>query len=141
MLDILYSERPFKQFEDNIMNKISTFLLMGLLSVNVALANSSSHSQHSQPAQPNTEFGKDYLNSMTEMHHGMAQAAFAQDPDVSFAEGMIAHHQGAIEMAKIQLKYGKDPEMRKLAEAVIAAQEPEIKQMQNWLKQHQKHKH
>lgn len=46
---------------------------------------------------------------------------------------MIAHHLGAIEMAKIELKYGTDPEMKKLAEQIINAQGPEIEQMQKWL--------
>lgn len=51
---------------------------------------------------------------------------YTGDPDVDFARGMIPHHQAAIDMAKIQLEFGKDPEMRKLAEAIIAAQESEI---------------
>ena len=47
---------------------------------------------------------------------------------------MIAHHQGAIDMAKIELKYGKDPELKALARNIIKAQQPEIKFMQQWLK-------
>ncbi|TCJ98457.1 DUF305 family protein family protein [Volucribacter psittacicida] len=107
-------------------------LLASILTSSLVMANNS-HDHHHQPS---TEFGKDYLSSMVEMHQGMEQAAFAQNPDVSFAQGMIVHHQGAIEMAKIQLKYGKDPEMRQLAEQIIQAQEPEIKQMEDWLNKH-----
>ena len=64
------------------------------------------------------------------------QGIAAQNPDAAFAAGMLAHHQGAVEMAQIELKYGKDPVMRKLAENIIQAQEGEIKLMQNWLAGH-----
>ena len=58
---------------------------------------------------------------------------YTGDPDVDFARGMIPHHQAAIDMAKIQLEFGKDPEMRKLAEAIIAAQESEIATLKAFL--------
>lgn len=55
----------------------------------------------------------------------------AQDPDVAFAESMTAHHEGAIEMVKTQLKYGREPEMCKLTEGIIKAQQSGIDQMQD----------
>lgn len=58
---------------------------------------------------------------------------YTGDPDVDFARGMIPHHQAAIDMAKIQLEFGKDPEMLKLAEAIIAAQESEITTLKAFL--------
>jgi uncharacterized protein (DUF305 family) len=69
------------------------------------------------------------------MHHSM-MIDYSGDPDVDFVRGMIPHQRGAVEMAKVELKYGKDPELRKLAEGIISAQKSEIKMMQTWLKAH-----
>lgn len=66
------------------------------------------------------------------MHADMA-IAFTGDADVDFIKSMIPHHEGAVAMAKIVLEHGSDPEVRELAEAVIAAQESEIAWMQVWL--------
>lgn len=67
------------------------------------------------------------------MHEGMS-IAFTGNTDVDFVNGMIPHHQGAVDMAKVVLAFGKDPEIRKLAEAIIQAQESEIAMMRAWLK-------
>ncbi len=68
------------------------------------------------------------------MMKGM-MAPLSGDPDRDFASRMIPHHQGAIEMAKIELQYGTDPQLKKMAEEIIAAQEKEIAQLQEWLAQ------
>jgi uncharacterized protein (DUF305 family) len=73
-----------------------------------------------------------FMDANTRMHETMA-IEYTGDADVDFVKGMIPHHQGAVEMAKIVLEHGKDPEVRKLAEEIIAAQESEIKWMTEWL--------
>tara|TARA_A100001391_G_scaffold111858_1_gene75166 strand:+ start:98818 stop:99285 length:468 start_codon:yes stop_codon:yes gene_type:complete len=67
--------------------------------------------------------------TMPAMHEGMMN----EDADVAFACGMIAHHQGAIDMAQVVLDHGDDPQMRALAEEIIEAQVAEIEQMTTWL--------
>ncbi|CAD6024345.1 DUF305 domain-containing protein [Escherichia coli] len=113
---------------------MKTFLISGaLLFSSVALAEPHhAHATSNQPATM-TEAGQAYMNGMQSMHDGMMKGIMAADADEAFVRGMIAHHQGAVDMAKIQLKYGKDAEMRQLAEDIIKAQEQEIKQMQSWL--------
>ncbi|CDL81955.1 CopM family metallochaperone [Xenorhabdus szentirmaii] len=98
-----------------------------------ASANQANSHTHPGSSETTTAMQKELNKSMSKMHENMAESLNIEDPDEAFAEGMIAHHLGAIDMAAIELKYGKDPEMKALAQAIINAQGPEIEQMRKWL--------
>ena len=66
------------------------------------------------------------------MHKDMTPAE-GVSPDVAFAKGMLPHHQAAVDMAKVVLAFGGDPEIKQLAEAIIKAQLEEIAFMRAWL--------
>ena len=73
--------------------------------------------------------------AMTLMDQAMKNAPMNGDPDHDFAAMMIPHHQGAIDMAKVELLYGKDPVLRRLAQEIIVTQEQEIMVLRMRLKQ------
>ena len=83
-----------------------------------------------------TDMLKDYTKSMTSMHNEMMVGMGYNDPDTAFAKGMLGHHRGAVDMAKIELKYGTDETMRKLAQDIIDSQQIEIDIMNKWLASH-----
>ena len=75
---------------------------------------------------------KAFETAMGSMMKGMMATPTAK-PDLDFMQGMMPHHQGAVDMAKVVLQYGKDAEVKTLAEAVIKAQESEIALMKDWI--------
>ena len=79
---------------------------------------------------------KDYTKSMSKMHNEMMVGMGYNDPDTAFAKSMLGHHRGAVDMAKIELKYGTDVAMRELAQQVIDSQQLEIDTMKKWLASH-----
>lgn len=86
-------------------------------------------------AQPKGDTGPSSLafHGINVKMHGAMDIAFTGNADVDFVKGMIPHHAGAVDMAKTVLAFGKDPEVRKLAEEIVKAQESEIALMQGWL--------
>ncbi len=70
--------------------------------------------------------GMDMQSTMKDMNGKMGSMPMSGNPDVDFATMMRIHHQGAIDMANVELSTGKDPQMKKMAKAIIAAQKKEI---------------
>ena len=101
-----------------------------LLLASPALAQSGGHHGHGASAGDSAST-RAFKQANDRMHRDMA-IRFTGDADRDFVAGMIAHHQGAIDMAKVVLQHGKDAEIRKLAQEIIAAQEKEIAQMKEW---------
>uniref|UniRef100_UPI0023B123C7 CopM family metallochaperone n=1 Tax=Citrobacter freundii TaxID=546 RepID=UPI0023B123C7 len=87
---------------------------------------SAEHSEMKMSDMHSSASSQEYMAGMKNMHEKMMAAVNESNPDKAFAKGMIAHHEGAIAMAETELKYGKDPEMRKLAQDIIKAQKGEI---------------
>ena len=86
----------------------------------------------SEPKSPvDSAFSKAFIESMTKMMSNMDIKSTGK-PDDDFVLMMMPHHQGAIDMAKVELQYGKDPTLRRMAEGIVAAQEKEIAEMKYW---------
>ena len=77
-------------------------------------------------------YEESFSRIVMQMHRDMG-ATSTGDPDVDFAAGMIPHHAGAVAMAELVLEHGSDPELRTLAETIIATQSAEIAFLEAWL--------
>lgn len=121
---------------------IALALLATLAVTHLAVAQGDHSNMHHAPAQtgsmaadgtaPENDARAAFAAANARMHADM-DIELTGDPDVDFARAMIPHHRGAIDMARIQLEHGQAPELRALAEEIIAAQEAEIAQLEAWL--------
>ncbi len=114
------------------MNTISRLTVVAALTALPAVAFAQhDHSNGPDRAANMTEADKAMMEAHMKMMKNMDMKPTG-DPDKDFVTMMIPHHQSAVDMARVQLTYGKDPELRALAEKIIADQEKEIAQMQAW---------
>jgi uncharacterized protein (DUF305 family) len=85
-----------------------------------------------QPDSPDATFQRDMTQAMRRMDEGMMIRP-SGNADRDFAAMMIPHHQGAIDMAKAELQFGRDPVLRRLAQGIIVEQQQEIELMRGRL--------
>ena len=76
------------------------------------------------------------MNDATARMHAAMHVPFTGDADRDFARMMIPHHQGAIDMAMVELRYGKDERLKRLAQEIIVSQKQEIEVMRLVLEEH-----
>jgi uncharacterized protein (DUF305 family) len=116
---------------------IAAVLLAGTLLASAGAApaqQADSHAAHA-PMPASAESTAAFQAANRKMHAAM-EISYTGVADVDFARGMIAHHQGAIDMSRVELAHGTDPALRRLAEEVIRAQEAEIAFLEQWLAEH-----
>jgi uncharacterized protein (DUF305 family) len=77
----------------------------------------------------------EWNSSIEKMHVAMSSVKESGNVDRNFVNLMLPHHQAALDMAKTELLYGQDPQMRRLAQEIITDQQSEIDLMQRWLQQ------
>ena len=98
-----------------------------------ARATEASMHEHAAPASTGETFAGLMDAATSRMHAGMAITP-SGDPDVDFARMMIPHHQGAVDMAMVELRFGRDERLRRLAQGIIVEQRQEIGMMQRTLR-------
>ena len=115
----------------------ATVLTLCALSLGVGLLHGGVQSEtRDHGNQPDSDANwSELVASMDKMHMSMAAIKRSGNSDVDFVRLMLPHHQAAIDMAKTELLYGKDAQMRRLAQEIITDQQLEIELMQRWLKQ------
>jgi uncharacterized protein (DUF305 family) len=115
--------------------KILAKLLVALVSCSFVVGTIIQAGTDSNGDQPSTEPAwSELIASMDKMHMAMGAVAQSGNSDIDFVRLMLPHHQAAIDMSKTQLLYGRDPQMRRLAQEIITDQQSEIELMQRWLK-------
>jgi hypothetical protein len=116
---------------------IFAFALFTMVSALNSRAVADDHSHPQSAAMPQSaesaQFQKEMDAGMGKMMSDMHAAGYSGNADADFLEMMIPHHEGAVEMARLELIYGRDPLTRKLAEDIIAGQQVEIEAMKRRL--------
>ena len=114
------------------MRKAATMFLLVFGALTPAAAQTMQH----QMDQQDNPADKAFIGAMRDMMVGMHRNMPTGNTDQDFVRMMVPHHQSAVEMAKAELQYGKDPELKVLAQSIVDDQEKEIAVMKAWEDKH-----
>ena len=117
------------------MRRTQVLLVLTLSGSIAGLALAQTPHGHMDSGPPQSELAGQMMQAMERMDAGMIAAKPTGNPDRDFAAMMIPRHQGAIDMAKVELIYGRDPVLRRLAQGIIVTQQQEIELMQRYLQE------
>lgn len=112
---------------------LGAFAVLAGATAGLAQAPATPADKSAMKAMPGMGGGADMRESMMGMMKSMESMKMSGDTDRDFAMMMKMHHQGAIDMAEMELKNGKDAKMRAMAKGIIQAQRKEIKEFDQWL--------
>ena len=115
---------------------IAAIVLAAMLALPAAHAQPVKAGSTAMPGTPMQGAGMaagDMKGMMKDMNDKMSSMQMSGDQDVDFAMMMRVHHQGAINMAEMELKAGKEPEMKSMAKNVISSQKREIAKIDKFL--------
>ena len=116
-----------------VLQAAAALVLAGSIATGALAQQHGGHGSHGAAHPAPAGFGAEMHTAMTKMSKDMEIAPMTGDPDRDFLAMMIPHHEGAVEMARLVLLYGRDPLVRQLAEEIIAAQQAEITTMRRRL--------
>lgn len=113
-------------------------VLVMLATIGAHAQSHGNHAGHGAKAAAGASDSTKAFEAVNAKMHADMSIKFTGNADVDFVRGMIPHHQGAIDMAEVVLKHGKDAAVRKLARTIIREQKKEIAWMNAWLKKNAK---
>jgi uncharacterized protein (DUF305 family) len=115
------------------MKHLPLALVIGAALALPLVAQTTDHSGHTAPAAGDLPASTQAFMAASDTMHTDMAITYTGNADIDFVRGMIPHHQGAVDAARIVLEHGSDPQVRAFAEGVIAAQEAEIAWLNDWL--------
>jgi len=118
---------------------LAALFVLGVPTLVMAESSPKANTDTTMPARASAETERPKMGmskSMEEMNKKMSGMTMTGNQDYDFAMMMRMHHQGAIDMAQMELDMGKDPAMRSAAKKIIASQKKEIAQFDQWIAKH-----